>query len=265
MNRPKKHLLDLRVTANESAGPGYALLRLTPADGSALPEMLPGQFVNVEVPKSKHTFLRRPISVNLVDRTANELWLLIKNAGEGTASLCASAPGDVFNILLPLGRGFSLPEKSGESPLLIGGGVGCAPLLYLGQRLRALGCAPRFLIGARSAKDFLQLDSFRALGEVYLTTEDGSEGTRGFVTDHTAMSATALRDSGERLYVCGPLPMMKAVAARAVEAGVRCEVSLENKMACGLGACLCCVENTKSGNECVCTEGPVFPVEHLEW
>lgn len=265
MNRPKKHLLDLRVTANEQAGPGYSLLRLTTADGAPLPEMLPGQFVNVDVPTSKHTFLRRPISINFVDTEANELWLLIKNAGEGTANLCASSAGDILNILLPLGRGFSLPENAGESPLLVGGGVGCAPLLYLGKRLRELGCAPRFLIGARSAADFLQLDAFRELGEIYLTTEDGSEGTRGFVTNHHAMSADELSARGERLYVCGPLPMMKAVAARAVEAGVSCEVSLENKMACGLGACLCCVEDTRSGNECVCTEGPVFSVEHLKW
>lgn len=256
----KKYLLDLRLVANESPAFGYSLLKLTPADGSWLPEMMPGQFVNVEVKTSKSTFLRRPISINFVDKESNELWLLVKQAGEGTKALCELEPGAVLNILLPLGRGFSMPECEGESPLLIGGGVGCAPLLYFGKVLKDAGHTPRFLIGARSDKDFMQLDQLREYGEVFLTTEDGSMGTKGFVTNHEVM-----KNLKERLYVCGPKPMMKAVAKAAQDADVSCEVSLENMMACGLGACLCCVEDTKEGHQCVCTSGPVFNINDLNW
>lgn len=255
-----KKLLDMRIVSNEKPANGYALLKLTPADGSLLPEMEPGQFVNVEVADSKQTFLRRPISINFVDRDRNELWLLVKEAGEGTRHLCAAEPGKILNILLPLGCGYTMPGEAETSPLLIGGGVGCAPLLYLGIELKKAGHKPRFLIGARSDRDFMLLDLFREIGEIYLTTEDGSAGTKGFVTDHEVLAAPK-----DRLYVCGPMPMMKAVAARAKASGAPCEVSLENTMACGLGACLCCVEDTKYGHACVCTAGPVFNINELKW
>lgn len=117
-----------------------------------------------------------------------------------------------------------------------------------------------FLLGARSAGDLLQVAEFGKVGKVHLSTEDGSVGEKGFVTVNSALSGHV-----DMIYCCGPSPMMKAVAAIAREKGVRCEVSLENMMACGLGACLCCVENTVKGNVCVCTEGPVFNIEMLNW
>ncbi len=240
----------------------YCLLKLTPFDKRPLPEMLPGQFVQVEIKNSKTTYLRRPISINLVDRESNQLWLLIRRAGDGTRTLCNTPVGDTINIILPLGHGFTLDTISTSSRvLLIGGGVGVAPLLYLGTELQNKGLRPEFLLGARSKSDLLMLKEFEAIGNVYISTDDGSFGEKGLVTQNSIMA-----QDFDMIYVCGPMPMMKAIAAIANAKGIECEVSLENKMACGLGACLCCVEKNKDGhNVCVCTEGPVFNTKQLSW
>ncbi|MBQ8936142.1 MAG: dihydroorotate dehydrogenase electron transfer subunit [Bacteroidaceae bacterium] len=261
----KKYILDLVLRRSTQPRPGYVLLQLTNPE-KPLPEMLPGQFVEVRVDGSPSTFLRRPISINLVNRQHNELWLLVHAVGAGTRALAALSEGAVLNVVLPLGRGFTLPEDSSREKrearyLLVGGGVGTAPLLYLGQELVARGCKPTFLLGARSADDLLQVDDFRRFGEVFLTTEDGSAGERGFVTQHSFWKAAAFT----RICTCGPKPMMVAVARLAREKGIPCEASLENMMACGLGACLCCVEDTVDGNVCVCKEGPVFSTDKLKW
>lgn len=238
----------------------YSLLRVTPADGSPLPAMLPGQFVQIAV-ETPGVFLRRPISVNDVDYKANTLDLLVRRAGKGTAALMALKAHDILNIMLPLGNGFSTSNPAAPGKLLlVGGGVGVAPLLYLGRCLKSAGLEPEFLLGAKSEADLLRLDDFRELGKVYLSTEDGSVGEKGFVTTHSVWQSEI-----GRISCCGPAPMMKAVAAIATEKGIECEVSLENMMACGLGACLCCVENTVKGNVCVCTEGPVFNINQLNW
>lgn len=261
----KKHLLDLRVKGVEHINEKYVLIRLT--DDKPLPEMVPGQFVEVRVDGSTTTFLRRPISVHYVDREANELWLLVAAIGDGTRRLASLNEGELVNVLLPLGNGFTVSDLqpvSGEEKaksLLVGGGVGVAPLLYAGEVLKANGIEPVFLLGARSAKDLLELDRFRAVGRVYITTEDGTEGEQGFVTNHTIWN----EEKFSMVSVCGPKPMMLAVAKLSREKQMPCEVSLENMMACGLGACLCCVEDTKDGNVCVCKEGPVFNIDRLNW
>ena len=154
-----------------------------------------------------------------------------------------------------------MPESKEQKFLLVGGGVGIAPLLFMGEAMLQLGVRPTFLLGARSKSDLLRLDAYRACGTVYVTTEDGSEGEKGFVTQHSILQ----REKFDNIAVCGPKPMMMAMARYAREAQIPCEVSLENMMACGLGACLCCVEETKDGNVCVCKEGPVFDVEKLKW
>ena len=215
----KKCMLDMKVTDNCRLHHNYCLLKLT-AD-LPLPDMNPGQFVQVRVPNSATTFLRRPISVN------------------------------------------SLPNP-GESKklLLIGGGVGTAPMLYLGARLKEMGYEPTFLLGARSKNDLLQLDLFEQYGQVYVTTEDGSMGEKGYVTNHSILKSVHF----DQIFTCGPKPMMMAVAKYAAGESIACEVSLENTMACGIGACLCCVEKTKDEHHvCVCTEGPVFNIEKLSW
>lgn len=255
----KKYCLDLTVVSAERLSRRHVLLKLTAAE--ALPEMIPGQFVEVRVDGSPSTFLRRPISINWVDREHNELWLLVAAVGDGTRRLANLRAGDVVNCLLPLGNGFSLPQRPDCRMLLVGGGVGVAPLLFLGKVIRDMGGSPSFLLGARSAADLLEIDLFRQVGTVYVTTEDGSMGTKGFVTDHPILTS----EHFDRICTCGPKPMMVAMARFASKAGIDCEASLENMMACGLGACLCCVEKTKEGNLCVCKEGPVFNIRRLLW
>ena len=255
----KKIIKDFIVRERCELSKMYSLLKLSPADGTQLIDVHHGQFVQVAVSGSKNTFLRRPISICNIDTDRNELWLLVRLAGDGTAALLRSERGDVINLILPLGNGFSISSPS-QSLLLIGGGVGVAPLLLLGRALKDAGCKPEFLLGARSANDLLLIDEFARIGKLHISTDDGSAGEMGLVTQNTV-----LQKKWDMIYCCGPAPMMKAVAVEARKIGAECEVSLENMMACGLGACLCCVEKTVKGNVCVCTEGPVFNINELTW
>lgn len=253
-----KQLKDLKITSVEYLHPRFVLIKLK--SDEALPEIKPGQFVEVKVEGSASTFLRRPISINYVDRNNNEIWLLVQLVGEGTKAMARLNEGDFLNVLFPLGNGFSVPKK-GEKVLLVGGGVGVAPLLEYGKALKEVGAKPVFLLGARTKTDLMQLDLFGKYGDVYITTEDGTEGEKGFVTQHSVLT----RESFDRISTCGPKPMMVAIAKFAKANSISCEVSLENMMACGLGACLCCVEKTVKGNVCVCKEGPVFNINDLTW
>lgn len=255
----KKYILDLTVNSVEALSDKHVLIKLT--DDKPLPEMLPGQFVEVRVDNTPSTFLRRPISINNVDYDHNELWLLVAAVGDGTRQLQKLQKGDRLNCVLPLGNSFTMPTDCSEKVLLVGGGVGVAPLLYFGKRIKAMGGEPTFLLGARSAKDVLERELFEQVGRVLITTEDGSEGEKGFVTNHSILA----QEHFDRISTCGPKPMMMAVARYAFKNDIECEVSLENKMACGVGACLCCVEKTVEGNKCVCKEGPVMNIQKLTW
>lgn len=256
----KKYILDLMVTESIRLHANYVLIKLTQSD--SLPEMLPGQFAEIRVDNSPTTFLRRPISINYVDRQKNEIWFLVQLVGDGTRKLATVQPGDIVNVVLPLGNGFSIPQQPKQKKvLLVGGGVGTAPMLYLGETLLKMECKPTFLLGGRSKNDLLQLDHFTSLGEVHTTTEDGSMGEKGYVTMHSILKENKF----DMIYTCGPKPMMVAVAKYAKENGIECEVSLENTMACGVGACLCCVEKTNEGHVCVCKEGPIFNINKLLW
>ena len=253
-----KQKLQTLVQSNEPLNYQNHLLKVTIPSGSTFPSMHPGQFVQILVENSPGTFLRRPISIHFVDEMKNELWLLVQKVGDGTQRICETKPGETLDIILPLGNSFSLPEKKNEKLLLIGGGVGIAPMLFLGKKVKENGLEPHFLLGGRSKNDLLQLDEFQKYGKVHTTTEDGSAGEKGFVTHHSI-----LKNDFDFIYTCGPKPMMMAVAKFAQERGIECEVSLENLMACGFGACLCCVEKTTRGNVCTCTEGPVFNIKEL--
>ena len=260
MRQMKKQIMDLRVMENVRLHAKYSLLKFTSDD--PLPAMIPGQFVQVRVDGSPQTFLRRPLSVQYIDKAANEMWLLVQVVGEGTKRMSEYRPGDYVNMLLPLGNGFSIPQlPSASNILLIGGGVGTAPLLFLGDTLKSVGFQPEFLIGARTKDDVLMLAEYEKIGHIYLTTEDGSMGEKGYVTHHSILSKKPF----DQIYTCGPKPMMVAVVSFAKASGIPCEVSLENLMACGFGACLCCIEKTVQGNICACTEGPVFNMNQLTW
>ena len=256
----KKHIIDLQVVSVEALGERFVLLKCTHPN-APLPPMMPGQFAQLRVDGSKETFLRRPISINFVDTKLNQIWFLVQLVGAGSRALGRLREGDTLNALLPLGNGFSMPVSAEKKHLLVGGGVGTAPLLYLGAQMNLMGMRPTFLLGARTKDMLLQLEDFERVGDVYVTTEDGSAGEKGFVTQHSIL----FKQHFDRISVCGPSPMMKAVARFARANSVPCEVSLENMMACGLGACLCCVEKTVKGNVCVCTEGPVFDINELTW
>lgn len=254
-----KQDLTLSVRSCTHPAAGFAELVLERPDGQALPAMVPGQFVEVLVPRAPHTMLRRPISVNFVSADNRQLTLLVRVAGEGTEVLASMTAGQQLKVLLPLGRGFTVDPA--KRVLLVGGGVGVAPLLYMSEQLQKAGGHAHVLLGARTEEMLLQRDRFEQYATVHLATDDGSCGHHGVVTTHPAM----LEGDYDLICCCGPEPMMKAVARVARERGIDCEVSLENLMACGLGACLCCVQKTTSGHRCVCTEGPVFNTAELEW
>jgi dihydroorotate dehydrogenase electron transfer subunit len=212
------------------------------------------------VDESPGTFLRRPISIHDVDYKQNTFKLLIQTAGPGTIKLSELKPGGSVNLVYPLGNSFSDPHQ-GERVLLVGGGVGIAPLLFLGKHLKSIGYRPDWLLGFRNMERIVDLEEYRLIGTVYLTTEDGSSGEKGYVTNHSVLSEPAY----DRVCCCGPDAMMKAVGAYCKKNGINCEVSLENLMACGIGICLCCIVNTVNGNICTCTDGPVFNITDLKW
>jgi dihydroorotate dehydrogenase electron transfer subunit len=226
-----------------------------------LEEIIPGQFVNILINNSSSTFLRRPFSIYDVDYSSNSLLIVVKTAGPGSKKLTEIKEGNSVNMIYPLGNGFTIPD-SNENVLIAGGGVGVAPLYFLAKTLNKNGIKPHIILGARSHNDHVLIDQFKKLGFLYLTTDDGSLGTKGVVTDHEIWNN---QGNFSRIYCCGPEPMMEAVAREADKLNIDCEVSLENMMACGFGVCLCCVTKTNEGNKCVCTEGPVFNCNNLKW
>ncbi|MCQ2236325.1 MAG: dihydroorotate dehydrogenase electron transfer subunit [Bacteroidales bacterium] len=259
----KRHSTDFSVVDIHSLSASCYQIVLKHPD--TLPLVAPGQFVQVQLPDSANSFLRRPISIHDADFEANTLTLLIRKAGKGTELLSHVKVGDSVNLLYPLGNGFDLSlDKIGNNPLLIGGGVGIAPLYMAAKALKAAGANPKVLLGARNEADLLKKDDFAAITETECTTEDASFGTKGFVTDHVYMKGCVHQFTS--IIVCGPMPMMRAIARVAEAENIPCQVSLENKMACGIGACLCCVTETTDGhNTCVCTQGPVFDSNDVKW
>jgi dihydroorotate dehydrogenase electron transfer subunit len=257
----KKQILNLLVSQNIRLGPNITLLKLSSCCSQPL-EALPGQFAQVRIDgAAPKVFLRRPISIHYLCKDTNELWLLVHAIGTGTKVLANQLPGTILNMIAPLGNHFTMPISSGAArALLVGGGIGMAPLLFLGATLRDNGCEPIFLLGAKGKEELVQLDEFAKYGKVYVTTEDGSLGEKGLVLQHSV-----LEDAFDAVYTCGPKGMMIAVAKYAATRQIPCEVSLENVMACGIGACLCCVEDTVVGYKCVCTDGPVFNITKLKW
>ena len=254
----KKVLVDLVIKEIQQVNANCVLLVM--ASETPFPDVRPGQFAELRIDNTPTVMLRRPISVHSFDAEKNEIGFLVQVVGDGTKWLGSLKAGDKVNCLLPLGNGFTMPVAPGKKYLLVGGGVGSAPLYYLAQELANGGNEFTILIGARSAKDLYRREAYEALGRVEYTTEDGSLGEKGFVTNHSLLA-----EKYDYIYTCGPKPMMMAVARYARENNIACEVSLENKMACGLGACLCCVEDTKEGHKCVCTDGPVFSIDELKW
>ena len=210
--------------------------------------ILPGQFVNIRV---QGQFLRRPISVcNIADGI---LTIIYKVVGVGTEAMSHLPVGTQLDVLTVLGNGYDL-SKAGDKPLLVGGGVGVPPMYMLARQLREMGKAVRVILGFNTKEEVFYEEEFRSLGcEVVVTTVDGSHGIKGFVTN-------ALDGKQSYYYTCGPLPMIKALLQAA---GTNGEVSMEERMGCGFGACMGCTIQTTQGPKRVCKEGPVFPAEEL--
>ena len=210
--------------------------------------ILPGQFVNIRIAGQ---FLRRPISVcNIADGV---LTIIYKVVGVGTEAMSHLPVGTELNVLTVLGNGYNL-SKAGDAPLLVGGGVGVPPMYMLARQLREAGKKVRVILGFNTKDEVFYEDEFRALGcDVTVTTVDGSHGVKGFVTN-------ALDGQQSYYYTCGPLPMIKALIQAA---GTYGEVSMEERMGCGFGACMGCTIQTTKGPKRVCKEGPVFPAEEL--
>ncbi len=257
---PTKFVLDFKVVKNKVLNASTSLIKIQSA--SVLPEIKPGQFVNIEIPDLREVFLRRPFSVFDVDYTNNTISMLIKILGRGSKQLTQVKEGSTLNLVFPLGKGFSFPEKH-DKILLIGGGSGVAPMLFLAKEC----CVPSknidILLGAKTKKDHIEVNDYAQYANLHYASEDGSLGEKGFVTQHSVFT-TNLKGYN-KIYACGPDGMMRAIAKEAKAAGVFCEVSLENLMACGIGVCLCCIEPTHKGNQCVCSEGPVFNINDLKW
>lgn len=255
----QKSITDFIVVENRKLNEDTFLLILKHPD--ILPQVEPGQFAEVLITGNPSVFLRRPISIHDADQKSQTITLFVKIAGKGTAHLSNISEGSLLNLVFPLGNSFTLLKK--KKVLLAGGGCGVAPLLYLAKRLKEASCTVDFLLGARSSCDLLLKDTFAGYGTVYTATDDGTEGFKGFLTAHPLL--TEQITDYDRVYTCGPELMMKSVAALCDKADISCEVSLENTMACGVGACLCCVVKTTEGHKCVCTEGPVFSSNQLTW
>ena len=225
-------------------------------------EAHPGQFIGV-FPKNKSTILPRPISICEINKEKTALRIVYRIAGQGTKEFSSFAAGDPVEILGILGNGFPLEAGKGKKVFLMGGGIGVPPILQLAKELEA---EKQVIVGYRDNNLFLKEDLDK-YASVYVATEDGSAGTKGNVMN-------AIEENGldaEVIFACGPMPMLRAIKKYAEEKGIKAYISLEEHMACGVGACLGCVVKTKEvdhhshvHNARICTDGPVFDAEEVD-
>ena len=238
----------LKITRNKKIAKDIWLMVLE-GDTSAITAS--GQFVNI---KLDGFYLRRPISV--CDYDDKTLTIIYKVVGQGTEAMAELPCGEKLDVLLGLGNGYNL-EKSGDNPLLIGGGVGVPPMYNLCKKLIAQGKNVSVILGFNTKEEIFFEDEFKALGaDVYITTVDGSYGTKGFVTDVMKNLTYSY------FFTCGPMPMFKAIEATATTSG---QYSFEERMGCGFGACMGCSCKTKYGNKRICKDGPVLEREEIIW
>lgn len=226
--------------------------------GAMAEEAIPGQFISV-YSKDQSRMLPRPISICEINPKEGHLRIVYRVVGEGTKEFSNLSQGDTLEIMGPLGNGYTLKD---QPAILVAGGIGIPPMLELAKQLT---CKKTIVLGYRD--ELFLKDEFEAYGEVVIATEDGSAGTKGNVLD--AIKAQGI--TGEVIYSCGPTPMLRAVKAYAAEQGIEAQISLEEKMACGVGACLACVckskdvdHHTNVHNKRICKDGPVFNAQEVE-
>ena len=260
--------LKLPIIEHEAVSPG--VWRMTLGSQELAEICAPGQFLHVLCHPGNDPLLRRPFSIHDADPKLGLISLLYQVVGRGTQLLTERAPGEILDVLGPLGRGFSLPETADQPILLVGGGMAVAPLYFLARRIaQTIGCAKTaFLIGARTEDMLLCLDELALLRlAIQTATEDASHGHPGLMT---GLLENYLQEGEKPLvYACGPWPMLKAVAEITKAHGLKCQVSTEAKMACGVGACMSCVIKVRDGDSSKyvrsCKEGPVFDADEVIW
>lgn len=254
------------VVANRAAATDHFELTLSAPEIARA--ALPGQFVHVRCSATTDPLLCRPLSVAGTDQEA--IRLIYQVVGRGTELLARGRPGDTIALLGPLGRGFSAPS-AGSGVVFVAGGVGVAPLIFLGEWLgrKAEGVSVTALVGARRADLLLGVEALRAAGaEVLTATDDGSAGHQGFAAELLASALEGRR--ADRVYACGPEEMLRKAAELCAEHDTPCEVGLETRMGCGVGACLGCVVRTRGADgeptyARVCRDGPVFNAAEVVW
>lgn len=252
---------NVRILIKEKLAEDIYLIRLQSEKIAS--EAVPGQFVNVRCSTGLDAYLRRPISICRVDKINHTFDIIYMNKGKGTNLLCSFCEGDDLDVMGPLGKGFTLP-KEGERIAVVGGGIGVFPLLYLLEESKH--AEKTAFLGFRTKDAVVLQEAFESVVQkLIVATDDGSYGLKGLVT---APFTTWLQtDKPDRVYTCGPAPMMKAVAQACIQNGIFCEVSMEQRMGCGIGACLVCACKVNDGNDFqyahVCKDGPVFPAERL--
>ena len=255
------------ILVNEEAGCNIWLMTVAAPEIAAAAR--PGQFVHVRVPGMDDHILRRPLGIYATDAEAGTVDMMYQVLGFGTDRMTALVPGDAVELIGAIGRG-RLPAAGCKRALGVAGGVGSAPLYPLAEELKASGAEVTAVLGASTIDALVARERYgAALGcEPTCSTDDGTFGRAGFCTPLVEEALTAAEAAGEPYdYVacCGPEPLMRIVAAMAADAGVFCEVSLERRMACGVGACLSCVVDTVDGKRRACVDGPVFPATEVVW
>jgi dihydroorotate dehydrogenase electron transfer subunit len=257
------------VLSNRRAGAYYSLTLVAPEIAE---RAKPGQFVQIGVPERRNFLLRRPFSIHQASRRggwAGTLEIVFDVSGPGTAWLAEARPHDVLDVIGPIGRSFTYPREL-TNCLLVGGGYGAAPLFFLAEELRARNKVVHMILGARGHdRVFKPIEGKRLANTVLFTTEDGTMGHLGRVTD--ALPDVIHRMGAEVIYACGPNPMLRAVAEYCLPQGIPCQVAVEEMMACGLGVCWTCavpviaLDGRGWWNVRACLEGPVFNGARIWW
>lgn len=255
----------VRILSNERDTDLY--FRLVVRAPDIAPLVQPGQFAHIRITPLKEALLRRPFSIFQVGR--DTFSILYKVVGKGTQALSEMRPREELSVIAPLGHGFTVPQVGGQTPLLVAGGYGAAALYLLAERSPQKGIV---FIGGKRHIDILCEKEFRALGwEVRVTTENGSRGKKGLVTHPllAELRTSKPKNHNFKLFACGPTPMLRAVAEISARFNIPAELSLDQHMCCGIGACLTCVVPVRSGDswsyQRACTEGPVFDASEILW
>jgi dihydroorotate dehydrogenase electron transfer subunit len=250
------------IADNRKLSTDCSLLTFVPFGKPVEPR--PGQFIMIGIEGDYDPLLKRPFSV--FRRTAKGFQILYRVRGRGTSLMRNLGKGSVIHVLGPLGNSYPLPPR-GHAPVIVAGGIGVASVFSLAEKLAAAGKKPHLFYGARDAGDLLVLGALKSVAKpLSLSTDDGSCGERGCVTD---MLGSFLDDQSRKgkcvIYACGPRKMLETVSGKAAEKNIEAYVSLEENMACGIGACLGCVVKTVDGHKRVCREGPVFAAKEIVW